>query len=380
MGHGNNQMLKDLRTIYNTTKLFFSFLNNPRTVWRAGKGFINVNLLGRDQIRFVEIFVTLACNAKCDFCSNGLFTSKKATISKEKYIGLIDECAALNVPTVALIGGEPLLYKHINELISRINSHGMMSAIATNGSLLTREKVRELADCGLSAFTISFFSLDPKKHDQILKLDGTYDQIMKARDYCTEFGVRYSLATVMGHSDFENGNFDQLIEWAEREKIFMNVNPLIPTGYAKDQIDNLLILEDVEKLNNTSKKSTYISTHLTNNYFGFGCPAGNAYLGINATGEIFPCFFVPVSMGNVNEISLREAWEKARNMPLFKRKHKMCYAGVSREFIKDYLLPIYENEKVPAPVEEHPIYDARCKGFPDLKHSGLEAATKVQVN
>jgi len=348
---------------------------NFKVFLRFFRGYLRVNLLGKDQIRFVEIFVTLACNARCDFCSNGLFTEKEGKVSLEKYLSIIDECAGLNVPAICLIGGEPLLYKHLNKLIERIDSHGILSMISTNGYLLTEEKVRELAKCGLTNITVSLHSIDEQKHDSMVKLEGAYQRIFRAKEYCKEYNINFSLAAVVSHKDFIDGGFDRLVNFAIKRKMFLSINALIPTGYASTKKEDLLTFEDVEKLNRISKKSLYISTHLTNNFFGFGCPAGNAYLGVNATGEIFPCFFIPVSLGNVQEMSLRQAWEKACQSPLFTKKHKMCYAGVSREFICNYLDPIFAFENIPIPIEKHPLYNSDNQ-LPDLKIADVREAIK----
>src|SRR3989338_9011545 len=160
-------------------------------------------------------------------------------------------------------------------------------------------------------------------------LNKTYG-LYKVKDYCKKYGLDFSIASVASHQDFSDGTFDRMIDFAEKEKIYLTVNPIIPTGYASTKQELLLNSEDVKKLNKISKKSIYVSTHLTNNYFGFGCPAGNAYIGVNVTGEMFPCFFIPVSLGNVQNMSLRQAWEKACSSPLFTKRHKMCYAAYSR--------------------------------------------------
>lgn len=368
--------LKNLSTKYHTILFTLKFIPNFRSFMRFVRCYLRVNLLKKNQIRFVEIFVTLACNARCDFCSNGLFTEKKGNISLEKYLDIIDQCAELDVPVVCLIGGEPLLYKELNILIKRINYHGMVSMIATNGSLLTEEKVKELAECGLNNITISIHSLSKDEHDAALKLKGAYERAFKAKEYCDKYGIIFQMASVASHKDFTNGNFDKMAKFVEEKKIPLSVNAIIPTGFAHAHNELLLSNEDVEKLNRISYQSNYVSTHLTNNFFGFGCPAGNSYLGINATGEMFPCFFIPVSLGNVHEMSLREAWQKALRSPLFTKRHKMCYAGVSREFVSNYMDPIFKFNKVPIPIEDHPLYDKQQGGLPDLKFSDVKEAVE----
>ncbi len=369
-----NGFWKNLIIKYHTLIFAIKFIPNWRVFWRFVKGYIRVNVFKKEQIRFVEIFVTLACNGRCPFCSNAKFSNLQGDVSLAKYLELIDECAELNVPVICLIGGEPLLYPGLNQLIERINQHGISSMLATNGYLLSEAKIKELASCGLTNVTISLHSLDESVHDAILGLPGAYRRAFQAREYCQKYGLSFQLASVVGHRDFVDGSFDKLTRFMEDNKIRLSINPLIPTGRATSQKDNLLTWDDVKKLNEVSMASNYISTHLTNNFFGFGCPAGNSYLGINATGEIFPCFFIPVSLGSVNQMALKEAWQKARQSPLFKHKHQMCFAGVSREFIGQYLDPIFNFPKVPIPIEDHPLYDREISGLPDLAITDLAKA------
>lgn len=367
---------ENLKIKFHTFIFVIKFIPNWRVFWRFVKGYLRVNLFKKDQIRFVEIFVTLACNGRCPFCSNGKFTEQRGSLPLEKYLSLIDECADLNVPVVCLIGGEPLLYPHLNKLIERINQRGMSSMIATNGYLLSEEKTKELSKCGLTNVTISLHSMDEATHDKIIGLPGAYSRVFKAREYCEKYGISFQLACVAGHNDFVDGTFEKQIKFVEDKKIRLSINPLIPTGHATEHKENLLTLDDVKRLNAASIHSNYVSTHLTNNFFGFGCPAGNAYLGINATGEIFPCFFIPVSLGHVNQVTLKEAWQKACKSPLFTHRHKMCYAGVSREFIGNYMDPIFNFPRVPIPIETHPLFDKQISGLPDLKMDDLERAAR----
>lgn len=354
-----------LKTIVQTTRCVLGLVPNARVLFRLVRGFLRVNFLRRDQIRFVEMFVTLACNARCGFCSNGRFTETTRALPVEKYLGLIDECADLDVPVVCLIGGEPLLFPHLAALVERIARRGMLSMVATNGFLATDERVRELAAAGLANLTVSLLSPDAATHDAAMGLPGAFQRAFEAREHCRKHGVSFSLATVVSHRDFLDGSFDRLVGLAERERVPLSVNPLIPTGRAQSQKELLLAPEDTRKLDEISRGSVYVSTHLTNNFFGFGCPAGNGYLGVTVTGDILPCFFIPLSLGNVRDMTLREAWGKARRSPLFRRRHRMCYAGVSREFISGYLDPILDSPTVPLPVELHPLYDAGLL-LPDL--------------
>jgi MoaA/NifB/PqqE/SkfB family radical SAM enzyme len=241
-----------------------------------------------------------------------------------------------------------------------------MAAIVTNGSLLNEARIRELAESGLSMLTCSVLSLNTEEHDRIMGLPGCFENIMKARAHCRRYDIHYSLATVVSHKHFVDGEFQRFVDFAAANKVPIFINAMVPTT-VRDQCDDLLTEDDVETLNSVTRKSVYVSTHLTTNFFGFGCPAGNAYLGVNVSGEVLPCFFFPVSLGNIQEVTLRTAWKRACRSPLFSRRHKMCYAAVSREFVYDYLNPVFERESFPIPIEEHPRYDQEMGGLADLR-------------
>ncbi len=348
-----------------TARYVLGLTRDPRVLLRLVRGFCRVNFLRRDQLRFVEVLVTLACNAQCWFCSNRNFSNRKTSITVEQYLDIIDQCAELDVPIVCLIGGETLLYKHLEPLLRRIRRRGMLAQISTNGTLLTEARIRQLSEWGLSIVTCSLLSLDERTHDEIMGIPGGFRTIMDAREHCRTHGIHYSLATVVSHQDFADGTFDRYVQFATTNRIPIFVNALMPTC-SRDACDDLLSEQDVDTLNAVTRTNRFLSTHLTNNFFGFGCPAGNAYLGVNVTGEILPCFFFPVSMGNVHDTSLRAAWQRACASPLFSCRHKMCYAAVSREFVYEYLNPVFESGTFPIPIENHPRYDAEHGVLCDL--------------
>lgn len=374
MGPGSWQDRRDdLITTWNTARAAWGLIPDVAAFLRFLRGFLRVRLLGREQLRFVEIFTTLSCNARCAFCSTAGFTDRDRRIPLAAALDVIDQCADLDVPVVCLIGGEPLLYPDLTALVRRIRSHGMLSMVATNASLLSEEKVAELADAGLTNVTASLLAAEPALHDERMGLPGSWARLFQARERCRRRGVSFSLATVVAHADFLDGTFERLVALAHRERMALSVNPLIPSGPGAPPGEALLQLDDVRRLDAVARRSRYVSTHLTNNFFGFGCPAGNGYLGVSVTGEILPCFFMPISLGNVASVTLRQAWLRALHSPLFARRHRMCYAGVSREFQARYLAPVFAGGRVPIPVEEHPLYDARIV-LPDLQLGEVAAA------
>ncbi len=81
------------------------------------------------------------CNLRCGMCyewgEKGSYKKiqHKAQLDIARILNVIKECSAFQ-PHYELFGGEPLLYPHIEELLSAINKYGSTVDIPTNGTLL----------------------------------------------------------------------------------------------------------------------------------------------------------------------------------------------------------------------------------------------------
>ena len=118
-------------------------------------------------------------------------------------------------------------------------------------------------------------------------------------------------------------------------------------------------MQDV--LDNLVKENSFLTTHLTSNYFGYGCPAGKAYMGISAYGDVIPCFFMPLSYGNIWENNLKEIHQRMLKTSLFNEGAKTCVAAYDVEFINKVVAPCFVEEKLkdklPVSIEKHPSFN-----------------------
>src|SRR3954468_18197230 len=81
------------------------------------------------------------CNLTCTGCGRirEYSTSLKDMMSLEDCLGAADECGA---PMVSICGGEPLIYPHIEALVSGLLERRRIVYICTN-SMFMRKKMRE---------------------------------------------------------------------------------------------------------------------------------------------------------------------------------------------------------------------------------------------
>jgi len=132
-----------------------------------------VRLAVRDRrarpLRDLRISVTDRCNFRCGYCmprevfgADHAFLPRSELLSYEELGRLVRVFADLGVSKIRLTGGEPLLRRDLEVLVSLVASTPGISdvALTTNGSLLAG-RAQRLRDAGLRRVTVSLDSLDP---------------------------------------------------------------------------------------------------------------------------------------------------------------------------------------------------------------------------
>lgn len=90
----------------------------------------------------INYHLTKACNYKCKFCF-ARFNSVHSCLEFEEAKKLITLFVTAEVQKVTFVGGEPLLYPHLGELIRYTKELGVTTMVVTNGLLLTEEFLRQ---------------------------------------------------------------------------------------------------------------------------------------------------------------------------------------------------------------------------------------------
>ncbi len=123
--------------------------------------------LGR-PLRDLRISVTDRCNFRCVYCMpkeifgrDFQFLARRELLTFEEIVRLTRVFVAHGVEKLRLTGGEPLVRRDLESLVSRLAGIDGVREIAmtTNGSLLAA-KAQALKDAGLGRVTVSLDSLD----------------------------------------------------------------------------------------------------------------------------------------------------------------------------------------------------------------------------
>lgn len=137
--------------------------------------------------------MTRRCNLKCVHCyAQALDEHGQDEISTGQAKAMIDDLAAYGAPVMLFSGGEPLVRKDLVELAKHATAQGMRAVISTNGTLITKEKAKELKEVGLSYVGISLDGGE-EVHDRFRAVPGSYKKALQGVENCQAEGLKVGL-------------------------------------------------------------------------------------------------------------------------------------------------------------------------------------------
>ena len=108
--------------------------------------------------------VTKGCNLRCIHCrATATELSSPTDLPTAKALDIIDQIAAHSNPILVLSGGEPLYRSDIFQLAKYATDKGLRVALATNGTLVTKEVARMIADSGVKRVSIALDGADSRR-------------------------------------------------------------------------------------------------------------------------------------------------------------------------------------------------------------------------
>lgn len=149
-------------------------------------------------LRDLRISVTDRCNFRCPYCMPAehfgggyRFSSRDELLSFEETTRLATILAGLGVHKIRLTGGEPLLRRNLQHLVSMLHSIDGVSdlALTTNGLLLA-DQADELSAAGLDRVTVSLDSLDEDAFKELNGRDYGPEPVLKSIDAADKAGLR----------------------------------------------------------------------------------------------------------------------------------------------------------------------------------------------
>jgi radical SAM protein with 4Fe4S-binding SPASM domain len=245
------------------------------------------------------------------------------------------------IPRISISGGEPLKRTDLLEILNYAYENKIITALLTNGTLLTPKKAKEVYDAGVRRLQIS---IDGKKetHNRIRARPFAYDKALEGIVNASTLGIDVTVSMTLMQSnkeEFENviqsaiktgakkvgfktyvpdkklgANDPEYVDAEGAFFAFKNTGKLIEKY--SDQITVLtsdVLWQIVEPSSSAKEVAINENKYLT------GCSAGYRALSVLSNGTVYPCRRLPIPMGNIKEgianlILDNEVMQELRNL------------------------------------------------------------------
>ncbi|CFX90608.1 Molybdenum cofactor biosynthesis protein A [Syntrophomonas zehnderi OL-4] len=167
------------------------------------------------NINYLRVSVTDRCNLRCQYCmpADGVKNIGHAGIlSLEEIARMVRIGAELGIRKVRLTGGEPLIRKNLNQLVSYINEMDMIDDIAlTTNGILFAPLAEKLKAAGLNRVNFSLDSLNEGKYSYITR-NGDLHKVVQGIEKALELKlhpIKINVVVIKGFND------DELLDFAD---------------------------------------------------------------------------------------------------------------------------------------------------------------------
>jgi len=309
--------------------------------------------------RIIAWEITRSCNLSCAHCRAAAeFGHYHGELSLDQIKATIDDIVTISNPIIILTGGEPLMRPDIWEIVDYAQEKGAMPVIGTNATLITEDIASKMSDHKIPRISVSVDFPTAEDHDKFRGQVGCFDKTIEGIKIAKRHGIgvqiNMTVTTLNAHLMEEMHTLAEDLG-VDAFHIFM----LVPTGRGEDLLDKELPPAEYERVlawayerQKTSPlhfKPTDAPHYyriirqlakaegkkVTREEYGLdamtrGCLGGITFCFISHTGDIQPCGYFDMQLGNVKEQPFSKIWTESkvfndlRDYSLLKGKCGIC--------------------------------------------------------
>nr|WP_235856148.1 GTP 3',8-cyclase MoaA [Methanolobus halotolerans] len=116
-------------------------------------------------VRSLRMSITNRCNLNCIYCHNEGDPGSVSEMSVKTIANIVRAAADFGVDRVKISGGEPLLRKDLEDILTMLPP--LKDVSLTTNAILLQERAGSLKDAGLNRVNVSLDTLDPEKFRMI---------------------------------------------------------------------------------------------------------------------------------------------------------------------------------------------------------------------
>lgn len=274
-----------------------------------------------------------SCNFACRHCYSRNDTHDE--LDRDVLFSSIEKVSKAGVLAVNFGGGEPLLHPNLLEIASFASNLGLRVSMNSNGWLIDENMAMTLKDAGFTKIGISIDSHIPETHDSFRCVPGSHARAVAALKHLSAAGISTSISTVICR--INNTAVEDLVSFALKNNAMqLNFHNFKCSGLGlsnKDELDlspeewkvfyrSALAAKCREKEIDISLDDPIIALLEARNTSSMvkGSVCGKLSLNIKSNGDITPCGFIPVVIGNISTDDLRQIWRDSTVLDKMRNK------------------------------------------------------------
>lgn len=284
----------------------------------AGVGFARVRLLGQRVPVAVRINVNNECHSQCRYCS--FWYTDTPEMSGPEICHILTGLAGLGTKRLSLSGGEPTLRADLGLMIDTAVELGIATELNSTGYRFAEQR------SALRNLALVKLSLDGAEHthDRLRGREGAFRELEQGIAVLDDLGVPFSFAFTMTRD-----NLDQIpfaLDFARQHRTFVAFQPVMAHEHASPKARRLypspeqyaraidLLVAEKQRDGSTQRNSLEGLEHIRGwpNITGLVCWAGDAFVMIEANGDVVPCDRITYSQPIPNCRERGIAWALAR--------------------------------------------------------------------
>ncbi len=291
--------------------------------------------------RIIAWEITRSCNLSCAHCrAASEFGHYAGELTLEEIKRVVDDIVTISNPIIILTGGEPLMRPDIWDIVDYCHERGAMPVIGTNATLITDEVAAAMAVHRIPRISVSIDFPTAEGHDAFRGQPGCFDQSVEGIRRAKRHGVGVQINTTVTKRNAHL--LEEIHDLAEELGVdAFHIFMLVPTGRGSQLVDEELPPEEYERVLTWAyhrQKTSPLhfkptdSPHyyriirqlakaegrkVTREEYGLdamtrGCLAGITFGFISHTGDVQPCGYFDMQLGNVREQPFSTIWTESK--------------------------------------------------------------------
>lgn len=294
------------------------------------------------ELRLVFWELTAQCNLHCRHCRGEAHEDADAgELRTEELLEVARHIRAAGDPILILTGGEPLVRPDFFAVAQACSALFSRVALATNGTLVDDDTARRIQAAGIQRVSVSVDGADAATHDRFRGQPGSFEDALRGYEALRRIGMSMQInATVTQHNEAQ---LEALVQLAlDRAADAFHLFMLVPVGCGAEidpsqRLNPGRVEQALTWLYERSAElrgRLHIKATCAPQYYRImrqigggdapaatggngmhavtrGCLAGSSVCFISRYGDVQPCGYLPLPVGNVRRQSFADIWREA---------------------------------------------------------------------